>query len=41
MKLCNQIALLAVVMLASAGASADELNGADTAWILTSTPLKQ
>ncbi len=31
--------LLAALMLVSAGASADELNGADTAWILTSTAL--
>lgn len=31
--------LFAVAMLASTGASADELNGADTAWILTSTAL--
>lgn len=28
-----------ILFLASAGASADELNGADTAWILTSTAL--
>lgn len=31
--------LLGVAMLASASASADDLNGADTAWILTSTAL--
>jgi Amt family ammonium transporter len=38
-KLLQSTALLVVAMLASAGASADELNGADTAWILTSTAL--
>jgi Amt family ammonium transporter len=32
-------AVFAVTMLASAGARADELSGADTAWILTSTAL--
>jgi Amt family ammonium transporter len=32
-------AVTAVLMLASAGASAQELNGADTAWILTATAL--
>jgi Amt family ammonium transporter len=31
--------LLVVLLLASAGATADELNGADTAWLLTSTAL--
>ncbi|HDY82412.1 MAG TPA: ammonium transporter [Halieaceae bacterium] len=35
----QRIAVLAVVMLASTGASADELNPADTAWMLTSTAL--
>ena len=35
----QSILLLAVTLLASSGASADELNGADTAWILTSTAL--
>ncbi len=35
----QSILLLVVTMLASAGASADELNGADTAWILTATAL--
>ena len=39
MRILNQIGLLAAAMLVSAGASADELNGADTAWILTSTAL--
>lgn len=39
MKVLKRIALLTVAMLVSAGASADELNGADTAWILTSTAL--
>jgi Amt family ammonium transporter len=39
MKILQKIALLATVMLASTGASADELNPADTAWILTSTAL--
>ena len=34
-----KIALFATAMLASVGASADELNQADTAWILTSTAL--
>ncbi len=38
-KMLQRIALLAVVMLASTGASADELNPADTAWMLTSTAL--
>jgi Amt family ammonium transporter len=33
------VRLLLVMMLASAGASADEINGADTAWILISTAL--
>ncbi len=32
-------AVMAVLMLASAGASAQEINGADTAWILTATAL--
>jgi Amt family ammonium transporter len=39
MKIIQKVALLATVMLASTGASADELNQADTAWILTSTAL--
>ena len=39
MKALQGIALLAVAMLVSSTASADELNGADTAWILTSTAL--
>ena len=38
-KLLQSTTLLVVAMLASAGASADELNGADTAWVLTSTAL--
>jgi ammonium transporter, Amt family len=33
------LALLAVTLLAANGASAQEINGADTAWILTSTAL--
>jgi Amt family ammonium transporter len=39
MKSIGILALLAGAMLVSAGASAQELNGADTAWILTSTAL--
>ena len=39
MKTLQHIVLLAVAMLASVGASADELNQADTAWMLTSTAL--
>ena len=39
MKALKQIGLLAAAMLVSVGAAADELNGADTAWILTSTAL--
>ncbi len=39
MKTVNTLALLAITMLVSAGASAQEINGADTAWILTSTAL--
>jgi Amt family ammonium transporter len=39
MRSIQVIALLAVTLLASMGASADELNGADTAWMLTSTAL--
>ena len=39
MKILQKIALLATVMLASTGVSADEINQADTAWILTSTAL--
>jgi Amt family ammonium transporter len=38
-KLLQSTTLLVIAMLASAGASADEINGADTAWILTSTAL--
>ena len=37
-KLVSQ-ASMAILMLASAGASAQEINGADTAWILTATAL--
>ena len=39
MTMFRKIALFAAVMLVSVGASADELNQADTAWILTSTAL--
>ena len=39
MKLIAKIALFGSALLISGGASADELNGADTAWILTSTAL--
>ncbi len=39
MKSIGTLALLGTSMLVSAGASAQELNGADTAWILTSTAL--
>jgi Amt family ammonium transporter len=39
MTIFRKIALFAAVMLVSVGASADELNQADTAWILTSTAL--
>jgi len=39
MTVFSKIALFAAVMLVSVGASADELNQADTAWILTSTAL--
>jgi Amt family ammonium transporter len=39
MTIFNKIALFAAVMLVSVGASADELNQADTAWMLTSTAL--
>jgi ammonium transporter, Amt family len=35
----GKVLLAAALMAASVGASADELNGADTAWILTSTAL--
>ena len=38
-KALTGIGLLVVTLLASMSASADELNGADTAWILTSTAL--
>ena len=31
--------LLAALLLVSTGANADEINGADTAWMLTSTAL--
>ena len=33
------LVLLLMILLASGGANADELNGADTAWVLTSTAL--
>jgi Amt family ammonium transporter len=39
MTIFNKIALFAAVMLVSVGATADELNQADTAWMLTSTAL--
>jgi Amt family ammonium transporter len=39
MTIFRKIALFAAVMLVSVGASADELNQADTAWMLTSTAL--
>jgi ammonium transporter, Amt family len=39
MPIFRKIALFAAVMLVSVGASADELNQADTAWMLTSTAL--
>lgn len=39
MKSIGTLALLGTSMLVSAGASAQELNGADTAWVLTSTAL--
>jgi len=39
MKTLQKIALFAALMVASVGASADEINQADTAWILTSTAL--
>ena len=39
MKTSNSLALFVATMLVSAGASAQEINGADTAWILTSTAL--
>jgi Amt family ammonium transporter len=39
MKALQQLALLAVALLASTTANADDLNGADTAWILTATAL--
>jgi Amt family ammonium transporter len=39
MKTSISLALSAAMMLVSAGASAQEINGADTAWILTSTAL--
>ncbi len=39
MKALKYLAPAAVAMLASTTASADDLNGADTAWILTSTAL--
>ncbi|MFT4518226.1 MAG: Amt family ammonium transporter [Halioglobus sp.] len=38
-KLLSTTALFTLAMFASAGASADEINQADTAWILTSTAL--
>lgn len=39
MKRIPTLVLLAIALLASAGASADEINQADTAWILTATAL--
>ncbi len=39
MKRIPTLLLLAIALLASAGASADEINQADTAWILTATAL--
>ena len=39
MTIFNRIALFAAIMLVSVGASADEINQADTAWMLTSTAL--
>jgi len=39
MKTSISLALSTALMLVSAGASAQEINGADTAWILTSTAL--
>jgi len=39
MKTTGPLALLAATLLVSPGAAAQELNGADTAWILTSTAL--
>jgi Amt family ammonium transporter len=39
MKTIKQLALLSAMTLASSGVSAQEINGADTAWILTSTAL--
>jgi Amt family ammonium transporter len=39
MKLVNTIGLLLSACLVSAGASADDINGADTAWMLTATAL--
>ena len=39
MKLFKNVALIAATMLLCTGANAQEINGADTAWILTSTAL--
>ena len=39
MKSIQRLALLATTLLASSGVSAQEISGADTAWILTSTAL--
>ena len=39
MKLATRLATLLMFTLVASGASADELNGANTAWILTSTAL--
>tara|TARA_R110001599_G_scaffold353231_1_gene590998 strand:- start:75882 stop:77186 length:1305 start_codon:yes stop_codon:yes gene_type:complete len=39
MKTLKKLALLSAAMLGSASVSAQEINGADTAWILTSTAL--
>ena len=39
MQIFKNVALIATTMLLCAGANAQEINGADTAWILTSTAL--
>ena len=39
MKVFKNVALIATTMFLCAGANAQEINGADTAWILTSTAL--
>ena len=38
-KILQAVIFVVVAMLAASGANADELNGADTAWVLTSTAL--